>query len=58
MSNKQHNSLILDTDAVLRDCNGAVVWIQTKPGVYERRMIKTGIEENDAAEIISGLTTG
>lgn len=58
VSNKQHNSLTVPSDAVLRDSNGATVWIQTKPGVYEIRMVKTGIAENDAVEIISGLTAG
>lgn len=58
ISNKQHNGLTLPSDAVLRDSNGAMVWLQTKPGVYEMRMVKTGIEENDAVEITSGLTKG
>lgn len=58
VSNKQHKSLTLPSDAVLRDSNGATVWIQTKPGVYEMRMVKTGIEENGAVEITSGLTKG
>ena len=44
---------ILPSDAVLRDSKGATVWIQMKPGVYEMRMIKTGIEENNAVEITS-----
>ena len=58
VSNKQHKSLTLPSDAVLRDSNGATVWIQTEPGIYEMRMVKTGIEENDAVEIASGLTKG
>ena len=58
VSNKQHKSLTLPSDAVLRDSNGATVWIQTEPGIYEMRMVKTGIEENDAVEITSGLTKG
>ena len=35
----------------------ATVWIKN-PGVYETRMVKTGIEENDAVKITSGLTKG
>jgi Cu(I)/Ag(I) efflux system membrane fusion protein len=58
VSNKQHNGLMLPSDAVLRDSKGNTVWIQTKPGVYEMRMVKTGIEENGAVEITSGLTKG
>jgi Cu(I)/Ag(I) efflux system membrane fusion protein len=58
ISNKQRNSFTLPADAVLRDSKGATVWIQTKPGVYEIRMVKTGISENNIVEILSGLNTG
>jgi Cu(I)/Ag(I) efflux system membrane fusion protein len=58
VNNNQHNSLTLPSDAVLRDSKGATVWIQTKPGVYEIRMVKTGITENNAVEITSGLAVG
>lgn len=58
INNKQHTSLTLPADAVLKDSKGATVWVQTKPGVYEIRMVKTGISENDAIEITSGLIAG
>ncbi len=58
ISNKQRKSLTVPSDAVLRDSKGATVWIQIKPGVYEMRMVKTGIEENNSIEITSGLTEG
>ena len=58
INNKQRSSLTLPADAVLRDSKGAMVWVQTNPGVYEMRMVKTGIEDNNAVEITSGLTNG
>lgn len=58
VNNNQHTSLTLPSDAVLRDSKGASVWVQTKPGVYEIRMVKTGINENNAVEITSGLAAG
>lgn len=58
VNNNQHNSLALPSDAVLRDSKGATVWIQIKPGVYEIRMVKTGVTENNVVEIKSGLTAG
>lgn len=58
ISNKQHSSITVPSDAVLRDSKGASVWIQTKPGVYEIRMVKTGLSENNAIEITSGLANG
>ena len=58
ISNKKSKSLTLPSGAVLRDSKGATVWIQIKPGVYEMRMVKTGIEENNSIEITSGLMEG
>ncbi len=58
INNKQHNSITLPSDAVLRDSKGATVWVQIKPGVYEIRMVKTGISDGDAIEITSGLEDG
>jgi len=58
INNKQRKSLTLPSNAVLRDSKGATVWIQIKPGVYEMRMVKTGIEENNLIEISSGLVQG
>jgi len=58
ISKVKHQSITLLSDAVLRDSDGAMVWIQTNPGVYEMRMVTTGIDENDAIEITSGLETG
>ncbi len=55
---QQHNSITLPADAVLKDSEGATVWVQTEPGVYEIRMVKTGIAENNAIEIISGIHVG
>jgi membrane fusion protein, copper/silver efflux system len=58
INNKQHNSITLPADAILTDSKGTTVWIQTKPGVYEVRMVQTGITGNDAVEITSGLSPG
>ena len=58
ITNMQRKSLTLPSEAVLRDSKGASVWIQVQPGVYEMRMVKIGIEENNSIEITSGLTEG
>ncbi len=57
-SNSAHNSITLPVDAVLTDSKGSTVWVQTKPGIYEVRMIQTGINDGNAVEITSGLHTG
>ena len=58
VNKEQHNSITLPPDAVLTDSKGATVWVQTKKGVYEIRMVKTGIETSNAIEILSGLNAG
>jgi len=58
INNKQRKSLTVPSEAVLRNSKGATVWIQIKPGVYEMRMVKTGIEENNLIEISAGLMQG
>ena len=58
INNKQHNSIILPAKAILTDSKGSTVWVQTKPGVYEVRMVQTGITGNDAVEVTSGLNAG
>lgn len=56
--NQQHNSITLPANAVLTDSKGSTVWVQTKPGDYEIRMVQTGITNNNEIEITSGLTAG
>jgi Cu(I)/Ag(I) efflux system membrane fusion protein len=58
IKNKQRNAITLPSLAVLRDSKGSTVWIQCQPGVYEIRMVKTGIAENNDIEITSGLNAG
>jgi Cu(I)/Ag(I) efflux system membrane fusion protein len=57
-SNRQHHSITLPLDAVLTDSKGSTVWVQTNPGVYSVRMIKTGITDENTIEILSGLQSG
>lgn len=57
-SSNAHHSITLPADAVLTDNKGSVVWVQTQPGVYEVRMVQTGINDGNIVEIISGLHSG
>jgi Cu(I)/Ag(I) efflux system membrane fusion protein len=57
-SASEHNSITLPADAVLTDSEGSTVWVQTKPGIYEVRMVQTGINDGNAIEIASGLHAG
>lgn len=55
ISKQERKAFMLPADAVLRDNRGATVWVKIKEGVYEIRMVKTGIAQNNLIEIISGL---
>jgi Cu(I)/Ag(I) efflux system membrane fusion protein len=52
------NSLALPTDAIIRDANGATVWIQVAKNKFRSQMVTPGFESNGLTEIISGLKEG
>lgn len=54
----QRKSLTLPIDAVLRDGNGAMVWVQTGIHSFKSKMVTTGLESGDRIEIRSGLEQG
>jgi Cu(I)/Ag(I) efflux system membrane fusion protein len=58
LDNNEHSSILLPSDAVLRDENSTTVWIETKPGVYSARMVTTGTDDGNYIEITSGLKIG
>jgi Cu(I)/Ag(I) efflux system membrane fusion protein len=45
-------------DAVTREDLGALVWIKTKKGHYEFRMVQLGVENENSVVIIKGLNNG
>lgn len=34
------------------------IWVETNPGMYESRMVETGIENRTEVEILSGIEAG
>jgi membrane fusion protein, copper/silver efflux system len=52
------NSLTLPTDAIIREANAAIVWVQTGKNKFKSRMVTTGLESDGLTEIQSGLTPG
>jgi Cu(I)/Ag(I) efflux system membrane fusion protein len=52
------NAMTLPIDAVLRDGQMAIVWVQTAKNTYKRKMVETGLESGDRIEIKSGLQNG
>jgi len=58
IKNRGGKSLLLPTDAVIRDGRGASVWIETSHHKFKYKMVEIGIENNDMVEIKSGLNDG
>lgn len=52
------NSLVLPTDAVIRDANGATIWVQTGKNKFSSKMVTTGLESNGLIEVVTGLQEG
>jgi membrane fusion protein, copper/silver efflux system len=58
LKSPQRKTMTLPIDAVIRDGNGATVWIQTADKTFKPAMVQTGLESNDRIEIKSGLNVG
>ncbi|RYY66943.1 MAG: efflux RND transporter periplasmic adaptor subunit, partial [Chitinophagaceae bacterium] len=52
------HSLTLPTDAIIREANAAIVWVQTGKNQFKSRMVTTGLENDGLTEIQAGLTPG
>jgi len=52
------DSLIVPTGAVMDTGKRQVVWVESKPGVFLQRDVKTGARSGDSLQILSGLRTG
>ncbi|HEV7332428.1 MAG TPA: efflux RND transporter periplasmic adaptor subunit [Flavisolibacter sp.] len=52
------NAVTLPVDAVIRDGNGTHVWVETEPGTFEARTVRTGAENYNRVEILEGLKAG
>jgi Cu(I)/Ag(I) efflux system membrane fusion protein len=58
IKNREHNSLSLPTDAVIRDNKGASVWVLTGGNKFKNKIVEIGLESNDRVEIKLGLNEG
>lgn len=52
------NSLTLPTDAIIREADAAIVWVQTGKNKFKSRMVTTGLESDGLTEVQTGLTAG
>ncbi len=58
LKGRQHTTLALPTDAVMRDGKGATVWVKTGEHSFKSKMVVLGLETDDRIEIKSGLSAG
>ncbi|GHA79435.1 efflux RND transporter periplasmic adaptor subunit [Pontibacter akesuensis] len=55
---KNGTSLVIPTDAVIRDENGSHVWVQTDDHTFQARMVNLGEASADNVAILSGIGKG
>lgn len=58
VKNAQKKALTLPIDAVLRNSNVAMVWVQTSNNTYKTRMVEFFLETDDMIEIKSRIKDG
>lgn len=58
IKSKETTSLVLPSDAVIRNADNAVVWVQTGKRMFERRMVEIGRQEEGHVQILSGIKEG
>jgi Cu(I)/Ag(I) efflux system membrane fusion protein len=58
VNSKQHRSLTLPEEAVIRSGPMALVWVQSGDNTFRYKMVTTGMENNGQVEITYGLQAG
>jgi len=58
ITNRKTNAMTIPVNAVIRNEHENIVWVQTGHNTYKMISVKTGQEDGDKIEILSGLQTG
>ncbi|MEO8150451.1 MAG: efflux RND transporter periplasmic adaptor subunit [Bacteroidia bacterium] len=58
LQTENKKALTLPIDAIIQDSKGANVWVRNNDGVFENKMITTGMQNSRQIEIIDGLMEG
>jgi Cu(I)/Ag(I) efflux system membrane fusion protein len=58
IKSNRRSALTLPVDAVIRDAQGATVWIKTGDNTFKSKMVDLGLESDDRIEITNGLNSG
>ena len=54
----QKKTLVIFKSSIVLGKNSTSVWVQTSSGMFEKKMIETGIENKNEIEVISGISEG
>jgi len=58
IKNRENKSLTLPVDALIRNENNSIVWLQAGKNTFKPAMVETGKEDNYQIEILNGLKEG
>lgn len=58
LTNRKTNTMTMPANAVIRNEHENIVWVQTGHNSYKMLSVKTGKEDGDKIEILSGIQTG
>lgn len=58
LQTKNKKSLALPVDAIIQDSKGANVWVLDSVGLFENKMVITGMQNSRMVEIVNGLKEG
>ncbi len=58
IENPASSSLVLPIDAVIRNQDMVLVWVQTGINTFKSKMVVTGLESENQVQILSGLKEG
>lgn len=58
LQNRPHKGISLPIDAVIRNANGASIWVNTGHNTFISKMVETGLENGNTIEVLSGIEDG
>lgn len=58
LKSDEKKAIVLPSDAVIRNANNNMVWLETEKGKFEPRIVIIGIQNKDKVEILSGINEG
>ena len=58
LKRNRHKALTIPKTAIILESGVTSVWVETQAGMYEKKMIFTGIDDRTNVEVLSGIDKG